>query len=155
MLLDACTNVHSIHKWEVLFSSMCTFEKATYLFKVKVDAQKGAPRFKDFKKKDVLVSSNSCFHPLLSYGHSPQWLPCMFLLGFAFGFQVLQVRGSWSAHGFLDFCCSHGLWLSYQALVFVCLILQPSSYVQWIKWLFHWKAMKDFICKKGYIFHYI
>lgn len=51
---------------------MCTFEKATYLFKVKVDAQKGAPRFKDLKKKDVLVSSNSCFHPLLSYGHSPQ-----------------------------------------------------------------------------------
>ena len=30
----------------------------------------------------MFVSSISCFHPLWSYGKSPQWLPCPSLLGF-------------------------------------------------------------------------
>ena len=30
------------------FSLVCTFEKVVYLFKVKVDAQKGALRFRNF-----------------------------------------------------------------------------------------------------------
>ena len=48
---------------------------------------------------DVLVSSTLNSHSLLSHGHSPQQLPCPFLLRFAFRLQVLQSRGSRSPHG--------------------------------------------------------
>ena len=51
----------------------------------------------------MLDSSNSCFHPILSYGNSPQWLPCPFLLRFAFRFTIAilfhlvsTTRGSWA-----------------------------------------------------------
>ena len=67
---------------------MCTNEKVIKNVEVKVDVQKGAVGFREEKKMtiDVLVSSNSHVLPLLSYGNSPQCLPCPFLLGFTFGF---------------------------------------------------------------------
>ena len=54
------------------FSLVRTLRKAIIKnFKAKVDVQKGAPRFYFFVI-DVLASSKSHFHPLLSYGNSPQ-----------------------------------------------------------------------------------
>ena len=49
---------------------------------------------------DVLVSSNLHFHSLLSYGNSPQWLPCSFLLGFGFGLVGL-LECSWAPSSFV------------------------------------------------------
>ena len=56
---------------------MCYFsqvfiQKANNFFEVKLDIQKGALGFRENLTLDVLVSSNSRFHPLLSYGYSPQ-----------------------------------------------------------------------------------
>ena len=71
---------------------------------------------------------------------SHQWLTCSLLSGFAFGLWVPETLVFLSR-----------LWLSYCALVFVCL-MQLSSYMLWIKkihWPSHWKAKVEFICKKG------
>ena len=68
-------SVHSIHKEEVLFLSLvCTCKKASInKFEVYVDVQNGALRFRGKHLTiDVLVSSNSCCHPFLSYGNCPQ-----------------------------------------------------------------------------------
>ena len=51
------------------FSLVCTFKKVIKDFEVKVDVQ-----------------FTSRFHSLLLYDNSPKWLPCSFLLWFAFGF---------------------------------------------------------------------
>ena len=77
---------------------------------------KGGLRFKEMFTTYVLVSSNLHFHPLLSYGNSPQWQPYPFLLGFAFGFHMLQTISYWSAHG-LPWVSLFGLWSSYCVLV--------------------------------------
>ena len=54
------------------FSLVCTSRKAIISFEVKIDVQKGGPScLEKFLTVDILVSSNSCFHPLLSYDHSP------------------------------------------------------------------------------------
>ena len=57
----------------IFFSLVRTLKMAIKKFEVKVDLQKGRGlRFRIFfGKLDVLVSSNSHFHPLLSYGNSP------------------------------------------------------------------------------------
>ena len=41
---------------------------------------------------DVLVPSNSHFHPSFSYDNSPQWLLGPFLLGFAIGSRFYNWR---------------------------------------------------------------
>ena len=80
---------------------------------------------------DVLVSSNSQFHPLLSYGNSSQRLPYPFLLGFAYGLWVFTnwrlTKRSWAPLSFL-----FGLRLSYCAIFFVWL-MQLVSYMLWMK----------------------
>jgi hypothetical protein len=93
---------------------VCTFRVAIKNFKVKVNVQKGAVRFRGKKNDNIylLVSSNLGYYSFLSYDDSPQWLPSTFLLGFAFGFHDLQTRGSWSAHG-LCWDLLFGLWLGY------------------------------------------
>ena len=49
---------------------MCTFQKAIKNVEVAVDIQKGTQGLEIlFLTIDVLVSSNSYFHPLLSYGN--------------------------------------------------------------------------------------
>ena len=75
---------------------MCTFRKVIKYINAKVDVPKGALKCRENLRIDVLVSSNSHFHPLVSYGYNPQWLPlsilvrvCIWVLG--------QARGSWSA----------------------------------------------------------
>ena len=56
-----------------MFSLVCTFKKVIKIFEVNVDVQKGALGLLRIKLTiDVLVSSISCFHLLLSYGDSPQ-----------------------------------------------------------------------------------
>jgi len=103
---------------------------------------------------DVLVLSISRFHPLLSYGNCPSWLPCPFLLGFAFGFLgFCKPEALGQLMGFLS-----RLWLSYCALVFVCL-MQSINYMLWMKncsMIFLLEV--DFKCNKGlleswFIFH--
>ena len=54
------------------FSLMRTSSEAINVFEVKVDVRKGALRFNETLIIGVLVSSNSHFHSLLSYGHSLQ-----------------------------------------------------------------------------------
>ena len=53
-------------------SKVCTITKAIKNVKVKVDVRKGAHGLERKLTMDVLISSNSCFHSLLSYGNSPQ-----------------------------------------------------------------------------------
>lgn len=66
-----------VHKGGVLiFCGMyLTSRKIMSFYEVKVVVQKGGG-LRSGKKKltivDVLVSFNYCFHPLLSYDHSPQ-----------------------------------------------------------------------------------
>ena len=54
--------------------------------------------------KCVSVHPLHHFHPLLSYGHSPQCLLCVFLLVFAFGFWVFRNKRllelSWASFSF-------------------------------------------------------
>ena len=53
---------------------------------------------------EVHSYTNNCrstiilYHEIVCFGEVI-WLPCPFLLRFAFGFQVLLTKGSWSAHG--------------------------------------------------------
>ena len=56
------------------FSLVCTCRKASInKFQVFVDVQNGTLRFRGEQFTiDVLVSSNSCYHPLLSYDNCPQ-----------------------------------------------------------------------------------
>ena len=53
------------------FSLVCAFRKAIKEFGVKVDSQNGVPRVIENMKIYMLISSNSQFYPLLSYGNSP------------------------------------------------------------------------------------
>ena len=64
------------------FSLVRMFKKDINNVEVKVDVQTWAHGFRK-KKIDnkCVVSSNSCFHPLLSFVDSPQWLPSPLLLG--------------------------------------------------------------------------
>ena len=127
------------------FSLMCTTIMLIIIFEVEVEVQKGALRFREILTTYMLVSSNSYFHPLLPYGHSPSWL---------LGFQNLHTRGSYNAYGlpwvFLFFCFSLSrLWLTYHALVFVCLIksLSYMLYMKNVQRLSYWKV--HFMCIKG------
>jgi hypothetical protein len=72
----------------------------------------------------VIVSSSSCFHPLLSFWHklkihcfhpllsydnSPQWLPYSYLLGFVFWvLGVHKLEALQVLMGFLAFCSPYG-----------------------------------------------
>ena len=84
-------SVHSIRKGEVLFISSVYIQKGYWMIKSKGRCKKAAIRFSgkiDNQCASFIqftCSSISSFHPLLSYRNSPQWLPCLFLLDFAFG----------------------------------------------------------------------
>ena len=58
-------------KERYLFSLVCTFRKAIKNFEAKVNVQNMALRFREQFTMNMLVSSNSHFHSLLSYGNSP------------------------------------------------------------------------------------
>ena len=57
----------------------CCFSLACILFEVKVDVQKGALTLEKQLTVYVLVSSNLCCRPLLSYANSPP-MTTMFIL---------------------------------------------------------------------------
>ena len=61
-----------------MFFLVCTSKRLWKRFEINVDVQKGALSFTINLINRLIVSSNSCFHPLLSYGNSPQWQPCAF-----------------------------------------------------------------------------
>ena len=122
--------IHSIHKWEVMFFLVCTSKRLWKRFEINVDVQKGALSFTINLINRLIVSSNSCFHPLLSYGNSPQWQPCAFWV-YIVGSRCLQIKCAWSAHG-LHWVLLSILWLSYYAFVYVCL-MQALSYILWMK----------------------
>ena len=46
------------------FSLVCTSRKVIDFFEVKIDIQKGAPKFRQKLTIDVFVSSDSCFYPI-------------------------------------------------------------------------------------------
>ena len=59
------------YMWErYYFFVVFTFRKAIKNFEVKVNVQNRALRLEKNFIIDVLISSNSHFHPLLSYGNS-------------------------------------------------------------------------------------
>ena len=133
---------------EYSFSLKCTCKKVIFV-EVKVCVQNGALIFREKMLINVLVSSNLRFFiPLLSYGNCPQWPSCMLLWGIGLDSKFLQTIGSWSTHG-LPWLMLSNVWLSYYALVFVCLIYS-SRLMLWIKWLFHWKVKGDFMCNKDF-----
>ena len=69
--------------WERYYISLV--QKGYYEIRSKGRCTKQGPKFLEKNLTiDMLVSSNSCFHQLLSYGDSPQQLSCPFLLGLAF-----------------------------------------------------------------------
>ena len=67
------------------FSLVCTFKKAIKNVEVKVDVQKGPLGFRRKAENTFVSFIQFTFQPLLSYGNSPQWLPFLVFLGFAFG----------------------------------------------------------------------
>ena len=65
--------VHSIQRGGTLIFSSVNIEKG-YKDRLKSEGRctKGALRFRENLTINVIVSSNSCHHPLLSYGNNPQ-----------------------------------------------------------------------------------
>ena len=92
------------------------------MLEVKIDVQKGVPWFRENLILDVLVQSDwtnfiLCYHVIIvlnDYLDYSCW-------GWHLVSRVLQFEGSWSAHGF-PWVLLVELWLSYCALVFVCLM---------------------------------
>jgi hypothetical protein len=85
--------IYTRERCYIEFSIVC-IQKGIKKPEVKVDVQKRVLRFRE--KIDMLVSSITCLHPLLSYGNCPRLLPCPFLLGFAFwvlGVYILEALG--------------------------------------------------------------
>ena len=96
----------------------------------------------------MLVSSNSCFHPSVSYmlivlnGYLVH--PCW---GLHLGFRYLQIGGSMSAHG-LPWVLLSCMWRKNHALIFASL-MQSLSYMLLKKnnlRVFHCKVKVDFMC---------
>ena len=79
------------------FPLLCRLRKAIDDFEVKLNVQKGLESLKKKLTIDVLVSSNSHFHSLLSYGNSPPGLLYPFLFGFAFAIVLFLYKfaNSW------------------------------------------------------------
>ena len=149
-------SVHSIHVWGrgINFSLVCTIEKTIKNAKVNVDVQRGPYCL------CLFVSSNSSFHPLLSYMvivlNDYLVHPCW---GLHVGSRFLQTGGSCSAHELLWDLLSW-FWEKYHALNYVC-SMQSLSYMLWMKkksMTFHKKLEVEFICNKclpnlAFIFH--
>ena len=73
--------VHSIHvKERYSFFYSVYIQQGYYYFELNIDVQKGTYVLEKWLTINVLVSSTLCFHPLLSYGNSPQSLSYPFLL---------------------------------------------------------------------------
>jgi hypothetical protein len=98
---------------------MCTFKKGIKNFEVHVDVQKGVLRFRG--KYDVLVSSNHvfiyCWHIIIISMTTMSIIVrvCIWVLGFHKSEALGQLIGC------LCVLLSK-LWLSYYAIVFVCLM---------------------------------
>lgn len=97
-------STQSIHEHKVLFSSSVYISKRFWEFWSNCSCTKGGPKIFIIKLTiNVLISSNSRFHLLLSYGIVLNLYLVHFCYNLHLGSKCLPIGGSWSAHGLLEF----------------------------------------------------
>ena len=123
------------------------------LMKIRAYVQKRVLGFRGKLTINVLVSSNSHFHPSVSYDKKNlKWQPCSFLLGFVF-----WVRGVYELE-VLEVLVSFDLHVVTKLSVFLSLFVWCNCWFACYKWwnaqrVLCWKVKVDFICKKLYFIH--
>ena len=118
-------------------------------------------RFKKNKMTiDVLVSSNSHFHPLLSYCNNFKWLPHRFLvrvlhLSFEFSQDLRFLEYSWVSLSFAFHIVAMLLWscpYSFDAIIELRAMNQKKNKIQWLS---QWKVNLYSICNEDIFIQFV